>query len=182
MWWRSVVSQNLQQKNWNGEPVIFFSLLDAEKGLQDVDIAIYLVHSMRPSAQLVQGTFDDFDLILADNFVRAAEKCQVKQIIYLGGMRTEEKSEEDLPLYLRSRLEVESIFCKSVIPSTVLRAAMILGPDGVSFQIISHLVRRARFMICPAWMNTPLQPMALKDVVVTLNHCVAKSEVFDRVS
>ena len=63
-----------------------FSLKDAEAALVGVDVAIYLVHSMLPSARLVQGRFQDLDLICADNFARAAERAGVKRIIYLGGI------------------------------------------------------------------------------------------------
>lgn len=156
-----------------------FSLLDAERSLQGVDVAIYLVHSMRPSAHLTQGTFDDFDLIVADNFVRAAEKCQVKQIIYLGGMRPE--NEEEISVHLRSRWEVEEVFRKSSVPTTVLRAAMILGPEGSSFHIMARLVRRLPIMVCPAWTRTESQPTALKDIVFSINHCVGKSEALNKV-
>ena len=57
-----------------------YSQLDAEASLRDVDVAIYLVHSMLPSAQLSQGDFQDFDLIMADNFQRAARKMNVKKM------------------------------------------------------------------------------------------------------
>lgn len=45
-----------------------FSLLETEKALENVDAAIYLVHSMSPTAALDQGSFEDYDLIMADNF------------------------------------------------------------------------------------------------------------------
>lgn len=156
-----------------------FSMLDAEKALQGVDVAIYLVHSMRPSAHLTQGSFDDFDLIVADNFVRAAEKCQVKQIIYLGGMRPERADE--MSDHLRSRWEVEEVFRKSSIPSTILRAAVILGAEGSSFHIMARLVQRLPMMVCPAWTRTKSQPIALKDIVFSLQHCVGKTETFNKV-
>ncbi|KYG68682.1 hypothetical protein AZI87_05460 [Bdellovibrio bacteriovorus] len=156
-----------------------FSLLDAEKALKDVDVAVYLVHSMRPSAHLTQGTFDDFDLIVADNFVRAAEKNHVKQIIYLGGMRPD--NAPDLSRHLRSRWEVEEVFKNSTIPATVLRAAIILGPEGSSFQIMARLVSRLPMMICPSWTNTLSQPVALKDVVQSILYCAENGDTYNKV-
>ena len=38
-----------------------FSLLDAEHALKGADAAVYLVHSMLPSAHLTQGAFEDMD-------------------------------------------------------------------------------------------------------------------------
>ncbi|KYG66401.1 hypothetical protein AZI86_04945 [Bdellovibrio bacteriovorus] len=156
-----------------------FSMLDAEKGLAGCDVAIYLVHSMRPSAHLTQGTFDDFDLIVADNFVRAAEACGIKQIIFLGGMRPEDKSQESK--HLRSRWEVEQVFRKSKVPSTILRAALILGPEGSSFHIMARLVERLPFMICPTWTYSHSHPIALSDAVAAIDYCVGREETFDQV-
>ena len=61
-----------------------FSLLDAERALEGADLAVYLVHSMMPSAHLTQGSFRDFDLVCADNFARAAKRAGARQIVYLG--------------------------------------------------------------------------------------------------
>ena len=94
-----------------------FSLLDIEKNLMGADVAIYLVHSMLPSASLSQGTFYDFDLIMADNLVRAAMTHKLKHIIYLGGMIP---AVSELSWHLRSRLEVEETFRKSPIKTTVI--------------------------------------------------------------
>ncbi|MCB1139498.1 MAG: NAD(P)H-binding protein, partial [Leptospiraceae bacterium] len=63
-----------------------YSLLEAEQALKGCDVALYLVHSMLPSARLTQGSFADTDLILADNFARAGHKARIKKIIYLGGI------------------------------------------------------------------------------------------------
>jgi hypothetical protein len=60
-----------------------FSLIDIENTLKNADVAVYLVHSMLPSARLTQGSFRDFDMILADNFQRAAKKANIKKIVYL---------------------------------------------------------------------------------------------------
>ncbi|UOF00675.1 NAD(P)H-binding protein [Bdellovibrio reynosensis] len=155
-----------------------FSLLDAEKALVGVDVAIYLVHSMRPSAHLTQGTFDDFDLIVADNFVRAAIKCGVKQIIYLGGLRPEDT--KDLSLHLRSRLEVEDVFRNSGIPFTILRAPIILGAEGSSFHIMARLVERLPVMVTPAWTRTLSQPVSLKDVVASISYCIGNEETYSK--
>lgn len=154
-----------------------FSLLDAEKALHDIDVAIYLVHSMRPSAHLTQGSFDDFDLIVADNFARAAQKAQVKQIIYLGGMRPHKELE--LSKHLRSRAEVETVFRNSTVPTTVLRAAVILGAEGSSFHIMVRLVERLPIMVCPAWTKNQSQPIALQDVVASIIYCIGNTDTLN---
>src|SRR5690606_17286329 len=86
--------------------VELYSISSTVEVLKGVDVAIYLVHSMNASTRLNQGSFEDTDLLLADNFSRAAHINKVKQIIYLGGLLPKE-SDEKLSRHLRSRLEVE---------------------------------------------------------------------------
>src|ERR1700761_2840056 len=118
-----------------------FNLREAEAGLAGADYAVYLVHSMLPSARLTQGSFADMDLICADNFARAARIAGARQIVYLGGLIPDDVK---LSPHLRSRLEVERTLGRYGTPLTVLRAGLILGAQGSSFQILLRLVRRAR--------------------------------------
>ena len=154
-----------------------FSLKDCERALEGIDCAIYLVHSMLPSASLVQGHFADLDLLCADNFARAAKSAGVKQIIYLGGLMP---AENELSDHLRSRLEVETVLAATGVPLTTLRAGMVIGPDGSSFQILARLVSRLPVMVCPGWTNTLMEPVALVDVVAAIAALVLKPEHFNQ--
>ncbi len=154
-----------------------FSLLDTERALEGADVAFYLIHSMLPSARLTQASFGDLDLILADNFARAAEAKGVKQIIYLGGIIPEHG---ELSPHLASRLEVEKTFQAYRTPMTALRASIVIGPHGSSFRIVEGLVRRLPALVAPGWANNPTQPIALDDVVALLAFCVGRPEVADR--
>lgn len=142
-----------------------FSLKDISVAMEGCDEAYYLVHSMLPSATLSQGKFYDFDLIMADNFIRASQTHKLKHIIYLGGMIP---AGEELSWHLRSRLEVEETFRNSPIKTTVLRAGLIIGPHGSSFTILQKLIERLPVMICPKWTNTRSQPVALSDIIRVL--------------
>ncbi|MGP0575752.1 hypothetical protein ACTP13_01825 [Paenibacillus peoriae] len=102
---------------------------DANQGLQGADYAVYLIHSMLPSAKLTQGTFEDMDVILAEHFARAARNNGVKQIVYLSGI-PEHTSEDELSRHLRSRLEVERVLKSFGVPVTTIRAGLIVGPQG----------------------------------------------------
>lgn len=156
-----------------------FSLLDVEESLKGQDQAIYLVHSMLPSSELSQGNFADYDLILADNFARAAKKNNLKRIIYLGGIIPVGKDlhPEQLSLHLRSRLEVEEIFKSYGIPLVSLRAGMIMGKEGSSFQMLLRLVQRLPIMICPAWTLSPSSPVHVKDVAESIFHALMDSKL-----
>jgi uncharacterized protein YbjT (DUF2867 family) len=142
-----------------------FSLKDIRECMVGCDSAYYLVHSMIPSAALTQGEFYDFDLILADNFVRAAKENKLSHIIYLSGMVLEN---EKLSWHLKSRLEVEQTLQQSGARLTTLRAGLVVGKNGSSFTILKRLIERLPLMICPSWTSTRSQPIALPDLIKVL--------------
>ncbi|WP_173917381.1 NAD(P)H-binding protein [Halobacillus sp. Marseille-Q1614] len=146
-----------------------YSLDDAEKGLEGADIAVYLVHSMLPSAKLTQGTFEDMDVILADNFAQAARKNGIKQIVYLSGIIPKAKR---LSRHLRSRLEVEEVLRAYGVPVTTIRAGLIVGPKGSSFPILAKLVKRLPVMALPKWTRINTHPIALPDVLTALDKSI----------
>jgi uncharacterized protein YbjT (DUF2867 family) len=156
-----------------------FSLSSIESVLPDkIDLAYYLVHSMGPTAQLDQGSFADYDLILADNFSRALKTFEVRHLIYLGGLSPAAPS---LSLHLQSRLEVEECFQQYALPCTTFRAGLILGDGGSSFQILLKLVRRLPIMICPVWTQTLTTPVDLLTVVNALVTAAMRLELVDKI-
>lgn len=156
------------------------NLREAEAGLVGAKYAIYLVHSMMPTARLTQGSFADLDLLCADNFARAAAKANVEQIVYLGGLIPQTAT---LSPHLQSRREVEATLAAHGVPVTTLRAGLVLGGGGSSFDILVKLVRRLPAMICPRWTKTRTQPVAIDDVVALLAFAVGRpscyGETFD---
>ncbi|MBW2507986.1 MAG: NAD(P)H-binding protein [Deltaproteobacteria bacterium] len=154
-----------------------FSLKQAEDALEGAEYAVYLVHNMMPSARLTQGDFADLDIVCADNFARAAAAAGVRQIIFLGGLCPED---QELSKHLASRREVERTLGGHVVPITTLRAGLILGGRGSSFQVMARLVRRLPLMVCPRWTNTRTQPIALRDVVALMAGVVGREDCYDR--
>ena len=153
-----------------------FCMTDVEEALDGVDYAVYLVHSMMPRDRLTQGSFADLDVLLADNFARAARRCSVKQIVYLGGIIPDGV---ELSVHLQSRLEVETVLASTGVPVTTLRAGLILGEAGSSAQILKNLVRRLPIMACPRWVNTKTQPIVIDDVASIIAAVVAQPRFFD---
>jgi nucleoside-diphosphate-sugar epimerase len=142
--------------------VDLYSLSGASAALAGCDAAIYLVHSMAPSSRMSQGSFRDFDFILADNFGKAAVANGIKQIVYVGGMIP---GCAQLSLHLQSRLEVEDVLRAHSIPVTALRCGIVIGQNASSFSIIVRLTERLPFMILPQWMRTLSNPIYVTDLV-----------------
>lgn len=146
-----------------------FSATSTFAALEGADVAIYLVHSMMPSSSLFQGSFHDTDLLLADNFARACASQGVKQIIYLGGLIPESGFVSE---HLTSRHEVECVLESSGVPVTCLRAGMVVGPEGSSFEILRALVQRLPWMILPRWTRNLTQAIYIDDVVSVLKAAI----------
>jgi hypothetical protein len=124
---------------------------------------------MLPSAKLTQGSFQDMDLLMADNFARAAQKMGVKHIIYLGGFVP---PKGQLSRHLKSRLEVEEVLSSHGVPVTTLRAGIIIGPGGSSSQMITDLIKRTPIIPCPPLAQSQIQPIALSDVIQIITHVI----------
>ena len=142
-----------------------FSMLDIEKAIRECELVYYLVHSMGPSAHLDQGTFNDYDLILADNFGRACRKLKIDHLIYLGGLIPKDGT---LSLHPESRLEVEQAFKNYISNVIVLRAGIIIGYQGSSFNIMIALLKKAPFLLLPPWTSNYTSPIDIRDVIVAL--------------
>lgn len=124
--------------------------------LKGVDVAYYLVH------QLESDDFEEKDAESARNFAEAAKSAGVQRIVYLGGLGADR---DDLSAHLRSRREVEKILAEPGVPVTVLRAAVVIGNGGISWEMTRQLVLHLPVMVTPKWVKTKTQPVALDDVV-----------------
>lgn len=145
------------------------SLDDALRG---VDVAIYLVHS------LDDPDFERKDAQAARNFSAAAAAAGVRQIVYMGGLGDDQ---DDLSAHLRSRREVERLLGEDGVPVTVLRAAIVVGHGGISWEITRQLVKNLPAMVVPKWVNTRTQPIALDDVIRYLAGVVDNEQALGRV-
>ena len=121
--------------------------------LAGCEIAFYLVHSL--SAE----DFRARDRQLAEGFGRAAAAAGLRRIVYLGGLGHDPESE-----HLASRQEVGTALASGEVPVVELRAAVILGAGSISFEMLRYLTERLPFMVCPRWVRTAIQPIALADM------------------
>jgi uncharacterized protein YbjT (DUF2867 family) len=144
---------------------------------EQIDIAYYLVHSMEGTSKQWKK-FSERDRVAATNFAKVASEYGVKRIIYLGGLiHAEDDHDNNLSEHMRSRKEVGEILQQhSSSKVTIFRAAVILGQGGGSFQMLQYLVERLPVMICPRWVLTKCQPIAVDDVVDYLARCIEVKE------
>ncbi|MEE1824991.1 SDR family oxidoreductase [Streptomyces sp. BE20] len=132
-------------------------LADAFAG---VEVAYYLVHSL--------GTgpgFEATDRDAARAFGQAAARAGVRRIVYLGGLVPAGVDPDRLSPHLRSRAEVGRMLRESGVPTAELRAAVIIGSGSASFEMLRHLTERLPVMVTPSWVDTRIQPIAVRDVL-----------------
>lgn len=128
-----------------------------DRALAGVHTAYYLVHSMSASAD-----YAEVDRRAASLFGRAAARAGVRRIIYLGGL-----SDDTSPLsaHLKSRAETGDVLRESGVPVVEFRASVVIGAGSLSFDMIAALVERLPVMVCPRWVSTLTQPIAVADLL-----------------
>ncbi|MEO3783970.1 SDR family oxidoreductase [Actinocorallia sp. B10E7] len=149
-------------------------VLDADaigRALEGVDVAYYLVHGLGGGVD-----FAEADRRAARTFARAAARAGVGRIVYLGGLA----SGGTLSPHLRSRGEVGRILLEGPVPAMVLRAAVIIGSGSASFEMLRYLTERLPVMVTPRWVNTRIQPIAIRDVLRYLTACASLPGEFNR--
>jgi uncharacterized protein YbjT (DUF2867 family) len=148
--------------------------LDA--ALASVTTAYYLVHLMASSVD-----FEKQDREAAENFGVAAKEAGVQRIIFMGGLG--EETDAKLSSHLRSRHEVGRILRDSGVETIEFRASVVIGNGSLSYNLIRSLTDRLPVMICPRWLATPTQPIAVKDVLAyllaALDLAPGESQVFE---
>ena len=155
----------------NGVCSVAADVTDGEalgRALEGVDVLYYLVHS------LDTADFHERDRIAATTTAREAERAGVRQIVYLGGLGDESP---DLSPHLRSRAETAEHLASGSVPVTTLRVAMVIGPGSAAFETIVALVDRLPGMICPRWVSTSTQPIALNDVIAYLLEAAGREDM-----
>ncbi|CAN5568911.1 hypothetical protein BH10PLA2_BH10PLA2_14600 [soil metagenome] len=132
-----------------------------DKALLDVHTAYYLIHLMSGSTD-----FEKEDRQAATNFAQAAKKAGVQRIIYLGVLGDD--ADPKLSPHRRSRHEVGEILSESGVETIEFRASLVIGTGSLSFDLVKALTDRLPVMLCPRWLMTPTQPIAVDDVLAYL--------------
>jgi uncharacterized protein YbjT (DUF2867 family) len=156
--------EKLRTKLSSQSEVVVGDVLDRKSldaAVAGVDTAYYLVHGLSNSKD-----FEVADRNAALSFAAAAKGARVRRIIYLGGLGDD--TDPNLSPHLRSRHEVGQILRESGVETIEFRASIIIGAGSLSFELVKSLTDRLPVMICPRWLTTPTQPIAVDDVVAYL--------------
>ncbi|CAM3304361.1 SDR family oxidoreductase [Aequorivita lipolytica] len=152
--------------------VDFAEEVNTESFPKDIDAAYYLIHSMSGG----DNNFDEIEARAAENFNEYMAVTSVKQVIYLSGI----VNEEQLSKHLASRKKVEDILFKGSFHLTVLRAGIVVGSGSSSFEIIRDLCEKLPIMVAPKWLQTRIQPIAIRDVITFLYGVLDNEKCFDQ--
>jgi len=143
-----------------------------EPALAGCQAAYYLVHSLQ------DPDFERKDATGAAAFGEAAARAGLQRIVFLGGLGDDA---DNLSAHLRSRREVEKLLGAGGVPVTVIRAGIIIGHGGISWELTRQLVEHLPVMITPRWVATRTQPIAVGDVVQYLAGVLEQPKTSGRV-
>jgi uncharacterized protein YbjT (DUF2867 family) len=130
------------------------------------DVLYYLVHAIG------QPGFREADHHAATNVANAAKGAGVRRIVYLGGFVPDD--EGALSEHLTSRAEVADALTVPEGPELVwLGAAIIIGAGSTSFEMMRYVGDRFPLVPVPAWLNNPIDPISIRDV---LHYLVAAAD------
>lgn len=166
--------RKLRSRPWAQHPAVQLRAADAlessglTSALEGAEVLFYLVHSMEPGVN-----FEVADRKAAVAVAMAAQRCGVQRILYLGGLGLDGRG---LSKHLRSRAEVAQLLSTGTARVTTLRAAMIIGSGSASFEMLRYLVDRLPVMVTPRWIQTPNQPIAIRNVLDYLIGCLERAE------
>lgn len=128
-----------------------------EQALADVDVAYYLLHAL-----MSKDNFEAEEKQLATSFAEVAKSKDVRRIVYLGGIIAQD---EELSPHLQSRADTGSILRASGVPTIELRAGVVIGSGSASFEMLRYLTERLPIMTTPRWVESKIQPIAVRDVL-----------------
>ena len=173
-------AERLRAQPWGDQvEVAVGDALEAETvppAMADVDAVYYLIHSLGSG----EDEFAKRDRRAATNIRTAAEAAGVQRIVYLGGMRPKGERQSK---HLQSRIETGDVLRDGSVPITEFRAAQIVGSGSLSFELVRYLTERVPLMICPTWVHTPTQPIAIRNVleylVAALRHPESAGEIVE---
>jgi len=145
---------------------------DLDRALAGVHTAYYLLHSIN-----VATDFDAIEAEMARGFAQAAEKAEIKQIVYLGGIANDENRSR----HLTSRMNTGTLLASTSVPVLELRAGIIIGSGSASFEMLRHLTHRLPIMTTPKWVSNRTQPIAIRDVLYYLHNAAELKQPINQI-
>ncbi len=167
-------ASRLQGRTWTGQvEVVQADVLQPAtlpQAFVGVASAYYLAHIMDGVAD-----FRERNKSAARNFGHAARAGGVQRMVYLGSLGN---AEADRSQRLLSRQETAAALrgAASDVPVTEFRASLIIGCGSMFFEMIRVGTERVPLMFVPRWVFTPVQPIAVSDVVDYLVAALSQPE------
>lgn len=172
-------NQKIKARSWGNHPKLEIFVADAldtsvlADAMQGCMAVFYLIQSIRPG----ESDFATLDRQIAYSAVKAARKTGMNWFIHFSGLG----HQTHLSAQLRSRYEVGEILALGGARVTQLRAPLVLGSGGASFEMIRAFCGNLRIMFAPRWMDTKCQPIAISNVIEYLAGCLRHPETAGQV-
>jgi uncharacterized protein YbjT (DUF2867 family) len=151
----------LRARSWFDQIEIFpGDVMDSASlapALNEVHTAYYLIHNMTRGQN-----YGEIELQSARNFAQTAERVEIKQIIYLGGLAD---PNQHIAPHMRSRIETGNTLRQGKTPVTEFRAGVIAGEGSISFEMIRFMTELLPLIPAPFWLKNKTQPIAIQNIM-----------------
>ncbi len=147
------------------------------RALRGVDVAVYLVHELA-------GGHDDLpdrERRSGEAFGRAAARCGVRQIVYLGGLSGPDADPQSLSPHLLARRLTEGALGVGAVPVTVVRAGIVLGRGSLGWEMMRQIGARVPVTAAPLRSRSRTQPIGADDLIGYLVDVVDDPRLLDTV-
>ena len=166
--------RKIEARSWGSHPNLEIVVADAldtaalTEAMRGCRAVFYLVHSVRPG----ENDVATLDRKIAYSSVCAAREADMDWFIYFSGLG----NPAHLSAQLHARYEVGEILALGGAKVTQLRAPLVLGSGGASFEMIRAFCGNMRVMLAPRWMDKKCQPIAINNVMEYLAGCLVHPE------
>ena len=137
--------------------------------LKNYDALIHLIGIGRQSSK---STFEEINLNLTKNVIKACKNAGIKKIIFISGLGVSKNNQSD---YFVSKYRAEREIMNSGLDYTIFRASYIIGKTDHLTNTLSRQMKKG-VMVIPGTGKYRLQPISVLDVAKIILEAIHKKE------
>ena len=153
------ISQKNFRKHTTEIKIMSRNLLESElqAKLKNYDALVHLIGIGRQSPK---STFEEINLNLTKNVIKACKNAGIKKIIFISGLGVSRSNKSD---YFVSKYKAEREIINSGLDYTIFRASYIIGKTDYLTKALSKQMKKG-VIIIPGSGKYRLQPISVADV------------------
>ena len=145
-----------------------------QKKLKNYDVLVHLIGIGRETPM---STFEEINVNLTKNAIKACKKTGIKKIIYISGLGVSKNSTSS---YFASKYRAEREIINSGLDYTIFRASYIIGKTDHLTKSLSKQMKKG-VIIIPGSGRYRLQPIFVEDVTKIILEAVIEKKFSNKI-